>query len=326
MKNHKHFEELIQGYLDKVLEEQEEKDLKNHLKSCESCKVKLKERKKLLKRIRATKDEVSCPDYLIDDILKNTTKKEGLTVIDSSTIRWKYVAVGAAAILIVISSVLFNIENNKQILTVKGSKEIKREEPLKEEIAKSTESPSEKKKEEKLKDVKSTMESTSRDIVKPKAPVPVEVTDFAEAVEIDKEKPTFSKLAEAPASVKKDISRLGEANIYESDSKEEIVLRTALEKDLTDKTIIEKPFEETRFVFPEEGDVVGQDFEIVLILENPGETVEIWLDGEKINYAKIEDSNVIFIVSDSIPPLEEGLHYLSLLTKEEKSITFYKEG
>ncbi len=323
MKNHRYFEELIQGYLDKALGAQEEKDLKNHLKSCKSCEVKFKQRTKLLKRIRSTKDEVSCPDFLIDNILKNTTKKEELTVIASSRIRWKYITVGAAALLIIFSSVLFNIENNKQILTVK---EIKREEPLKEGIAKSTEIPLEKKKEEKSKDVKTTMESTSRDIVKPKAHVPVEGKDFAEVVETEKEITSFSKSAKAPASVKMDISRSGEANIHESDSEREIVLQTASEKGLTDKTIIEKPFEETRFVFPEEGAVVGQDFEIVLVLENPVETLEIWLDGEKINYAKTEDSNVIFIGSDSIPPLEEGLHYLSLLTKEEKSITFYKEG
>ena len=78
---------------------------------------------------------------------------------------------------------------------------------------------------------------------------------------------------------------------------------------------------------PEEGSVVGEDFEIVLILKNPAEKIEISLDGEKItNYKKTIDSNIIFIGSDSFPALEEGLHFLSVFTTKEESLTFYKEG
>ena len=156
-----------------------------------------------------------------------------------------------------------------------------------------------------------------------------EIPVFAEAEEMQKETPMLSNAAKAPpsATIKRD--RSGESLTFETGTGIETgKIPPALPRGISAyKVITEEKFKETRFVFPEEGSVVGNDFEIVLILENPTEKIEITLDGEKIiNYTRGEDSNIIFIGSDSIPPLEAGLHYLSLEAKEEKSITFYKEG
>ena len=60
MKNHKRFEELIQGYADNALSNKERRKLKAHLKSCKECAKKLKERKKLSEKLRSSKEEIQC--------------------------------------------------------------------------------------------------------------------------------------------------------------------------------------------------------------------------------------------------------------------------
>jgi hypothetical protein len=348
MKNHKRFEELIQGYVDNALSNKERQDLENHLKSCKMCEEKLKERKNLLKKLRSGREEISCPDYLINNILKNTTQKEAPVIISSSKIRWRYLAVSAAAVLIIVSTVLLNIEDSKQIMTTKGIEEIQKKEAVEEvKISRSTELSSDKKKAEEIRDEKATIKFGTEASKVPQAPLlekkvdfaateklkgatlSEDMSDFAEAEEIQKKAPILSKAAKAPPSGTIKREQIKETRAFAPGAKTETesVSPQVFEHALLGEGISIRLFEETRFVFPEEGSVVGKDFEIVLILEDPKEAFEIRLDGEKItNYTKDKDSNVIFIGSDSIPPLEEGLHYLSLPTKEEKSITFYKEG
>jgi len=348
MKNHKKYEELIQGYLDNALSNQEKKDLKDHLKSCRICEEKLKERQNLLEKLRSEREEISCPDYLIDNILKNTTQKEAPTIIRPTIIRWKYFAVSAAALLIVFSTVLFNIKDNNQILTTKEIKEIRGKELSEEvEISRSKEISLNKKKIDVSKSEKHTMARPKGVDKAPKASLPEkkvdfaaaekpreiplseDMSDFSEIKDLRAEIPVTSKAAKTPPSgtIKRD--QFKKTRTFEPDAKTatESLSPKVLEHSILGEGISIRLFEETRFVFPEEGSVVGEAFEIVLILENPTEIIEISLDGEKItNYTKEKDSNVIYIGSDSIPPLEEGLHYLSLVTSEEKSITFYKEG
>jgi hypothetical protein len=336
MKNHKRFKELIQGYLDKALSDKERQDLENHLKSCEECKEELKRRKNLLEELRSAKEEIQCPDYLINNILKDTIQKESPAIISTFKIRWKYIAVSAAAVLIVISTVLLNTENNKRMLTTTKSQEIREEEAVEGvKIPGSAELPLHKKELEVRKIEKHTMASSSGTDKTTTTSLPEEKVgfaetekikevplvessaDFAKTQETPEEISTISKKAAAPSSKKVEISRIRKTQPVTGYS----------ESTLAGHGVPEENFKETRFIFPEEGSVVGKDFEIVLILKNPEETIEISLDGEKItNYTKEKDSNVIFIGSDSIFPLEEGLHYLSLKTKEDKSITFYKEG
>jgi len=156
-----------------------------------------------------------------------------------------------------------------------------------------------------------------------------DMSDFSEIKDLRAEIPVTSKAAKTPPSgtIKRDQFKKTLAFEAEKDIEIERVSPKVLEHSILGEGISIRLFEETRFVFPEEGSVVGEAFEIVLILENPTEIIEISLDGEKItNYTKEKDLNVIFIGSDSIPPLEEGLHYLSIMTTEEKGITFYKEG
>ncbi len=348
MKNHKRFEELIQGYVDNALSNKERQDLENHLKSCKMCEEKLKAKEKLLQKLRSTKEEIQCPDYLIDNILKNTTRKETPVIIRSYKIRWRYLAVSAAAVLIVISTVLLNIEDNKQIFTKKGIKEIQEKEAVEEtEISEITDISLDKKKVEGKEEKKPIMRSISKETSTPKissfekkkdfaaserpseTPLSEDMREFAESEESHDKMLTLSKATKALPSATIKRERSGESLTFEPKTDREIgKIPPALPGGIPAfKVISEEDFKETRFVFPEEGSVVGKDFEIVLILENPTEKIEIILDGEKIvNYTREKDSNVIFIGSDSIPPLEEGLHYLSLETKEEKSITFYKEG
>jgi hypothetical protein len=348
MINHKRFEELIQGYVDNALSNKERLDLENHLKSCKMCEEKLRSKEKLLQKLRSTKEEIQCPDYLIDNILRNTTQKETPVIVRSYKIRWKYLATSAAAVLIVISTVLLNIEDKKQILTTKGIEEIQEKEAVDEvEISGSTSIPLDKKKIEREEEKEPTMRSISKEPSAPKF-VPLEqkkdfaksekpseislsedIREFATPEESYEKMPTLSKVTEAqtPDAIKRERSR--ESLSFESEPVRKIgEIPPAVPGGVPAFIVIsEEDFKETRFVFPEEGSVVGKDFEIVLILENPEEKIEITLDGEKIvDYTREKDSNVIFIGSDSIPPLEEGLHYLSLATKEEKSITFYKEG
>jgi len=348
MKNHKKYEELIQGYLDNALSNQEKKDLKDHLKSCRICEEKLKERQNLLERLRSKKEEITCPDYLIDNILKNTTQKEAPTIIRPTIIRWKYFAVSAAALLIVFSTILFNLENNEQLLTPIEIKEPREKEVLAEvELSKSKEISLDKKEIDVSKSDKPTVALPQGVDKAPKAslsekkvvlgaaertreaPLSEDIQDLAAAEESQEKMPVFSKAAKVPPSteIKKDQLKEIPAFKVEKDIKIESASPKVLEYSILGGGISISTSEETRFVFPEEGSVVGEAFEIVLILENPTEIIEISLDGEKItNYTKEKDSNVIYIGSDSIPPLEEGLHYLSLVTSEEKSITFYKEG
>jgi hypothetical protein len=330
MKNHKKYEELIQGYLDNGLNDKERKDLKDHLKTCKICQGKLSERNNLLEALRSTKEEIECPDYLIGKILKNTTQKEPEPIV--RLIRWKYLAVSAAAIFIIFTTVLFNIQDNKQILTTGESKGIYgKETPKETEILKSIDTFTDKKKEYTAKDeqliiTKPLSEETKTEVPKTKTakvPLPDIKTDFDRAEQ--PEEALSGETTDAPAIPEIDISKEKEplAPHFESEKMAFSASRIAREEE----AFSEGYLEETPFVFPEEGSVVGEDFEIVLILENPAEKIEISLDGEEItHYIKSKDSNVIYIGSDSLPPLEEGIHYLSIKTPEEKGITFYKEG
>jgi hypothetical protein len=326
MKNHKRFEELIQGYLDNALDSKERRDLEKHLKSCEKCREELKRKETLLQKLRLTKEEIRCPDYLIDNILKNTTQKEAPVIISSSKIRWKYLAVSAAAVLIIVSTVLINIEYDNSNLITKRPREMQKIENLdKIEVLKSAEKFLDEEKVKEVSDGRPVAESRLEEAKVPRTPLPVAKKDFVEREKVQK---SSKELAAPKGKITMDFSQIEETYSLESyDSKTERSFSEVSESALAGGIISQEDFKETRFVFPEEGSVVGEDFEIVLILEDPDEAIEISLDGEKIaNYTKDKDSNVIFIGSDSIPPLEEGLHYLSLSAKGEKNITFYKEG
>jgi hypothetical protein len=331
MKNHKNFEELIQGYVDGALDDKELKELEEHLKSCKTCAKKLEEREKLSEKLLSSKEEIKCPDNLIDNILKSTTRKEAPEIINTFKIRWKYLAVSAAAVLIVVSTVLLNIEEIDRIPTAQKPQEtrekISSETP---EILETEEiSLAEKKPEQK--EEESTLKTASKEPGVPKISLPGKKKDFVTA-EKDKGSSLSGSMqdyAESGKTEKRetDMCQAKAARTPKEASERERPSFAFSEKDLTGGISAGEEFEETRFVFPEEGSVVGDDFEIVLILEKPEEEIEISLDGEKItNYTKEKDSNIIFIGSDSIPSLEEGLHFLSLKTKEEKNITFYKEG
>jgi hypothetical protein len=344
MKDHRRFEELIQGYVDKALDDKELKSLEKHLKSCEACAKKLEERKKLSDKLRSSKEEIRCPDDLIDNILKSTTRKEAPEIISTFKIRWKYMAVSAAAALIVISTVLLNIEEIDRTPAAQEDRK-KREEIISKapKISETEEiSLAEKKTEDEKKEVASR--TISKEPGQAKLVLPEKKMDFV-AVEEDKgsslsgsiqdyeesgkaaeQVSTIPEEVKSRPLIKMDMSQ-AKAPPSKTASEREKAYFSVTEDALNRGLSSESSFEETRFVFPEEGSVVGNDFEIVLILEKPEEEIEISLDGERItNYTKEEDSNIIFIGSDSIPPLEEGLHFLSLKTKEEKNITFYKEG
>ena len=348
MKNHKRFEELIQGYLDDTLSEEERKGLENHLESCEACREKLKNREGLLQELRLSREEIECPDYLIDNILKNTTRKETPVIISSSKIRWRYMLASAAAVVIVITTVLLNIEEINLMPTMKKphgvvTKKTSREEKI---LEKKTEISSPKRKIEETRGEKPHLTSGRERLKAPEAPLPEKKVDlaaieqpkevpatesrqeFALSKKSEEEAPTLSAAkAPPPAAIKRDSFKGTRSFALAADMEMESTSSKVLEQAKSGAGISVRFSEETRFVFPEEGSVVGQDFDIVLVLENPEEAIEISLDGEKIvNYTIEKDSNIIFIGSDSIPPLEEGLHYLSLKTKEETSITFYKEG
>ena len=349
MKNHKRFEELIQGYLDNALSNKERQDLENHLKFCKMCEEKLRSKEKLLQKLRSTKEEIQCPDYLVDNILRNTTQKETPVIIRSYKIRWRYLAVSAAAVLIVVSTVLLNIEDNKQIFTTKGIEEIQEKEAVDEvEISVSTDISLDKKKIEREEEKGLTMRSISKEPSVPKFYPSEQKKDFAESEKTseitlsedkrefaafdeshEKMPPALSKATEVQPSAAIKRERSGESLTFEAETVRKIgEIPPAVPGGVPAfKIISEEDFKETRFVFPEEGSVVGKDFEIVLILENPEEKIEITLDGEKIvDYTREKDSNIIFIGSDSLPPLEEGLHFLSIVATKEKNITFYKEG
>jgi hypothetical protein len=348
MKNHKRFEELIQGYVDNVLSDKERQDFEEHLKSCKMCEEKLKIREKLLEKLRSGKEEIQCPDKLIDNILKRTSQKEAPTIISSTIIRWKYLAVSAAAAVVIFSTVLLNLENNEQLLTPIEIKEPRGKGfPAEVEISKSKEISLDKEKVKSIKAEESDISLRSEKPSAPKASLPekkadfataeklkgdtfsADITEFVEDEELQEKTLMLSKAAKSPPSTAIKRDRIKEIPAFKTkkDIEIESISPKALEYGILGEGISMSVTEETRFVFPEEGSVVGKDFEIVLILENPKEKIEITLDGEKIvDYTIEEDSNIIFIGSDSLPPLEAGLHYISLTTKEEKSITFYKEG
>jgi hypothetical protein len=349
MNNHKKFEEFLQGYLDNALNIEEIEVFEKHLKTCEKCKQKLIERKNLLENLRSEQEENHCPDYLIDKILKNTTQKNPKTIISSRTIRWRYLAVGAAAMLIVVSTVLVNNMGIQNILATKDFREKEKGESLlnETEIVNAAEKSLDKQEETVKEKEKIKVEKNSKQPIVPHFAPPETKTEFADAkrkkevlplekieegtkkVAIPKAAPMFSRAAkpavpgETAESELKQIKSAG----YESDTDKLTADFIVDEEILSVGAISEEDFAETRLVFPEEGSVVGEDFEIVLILKNPAEKIEISLDGEKItNYKKTIDSNIIFIGSDSFPALEEGLHFLSVFTTKEKSLTFYKEG
>ncbi len=345
MKNHRKFEELIQGYIDNALGDKELKAFKKHLESCKECAKKLEERKELLGKIHSSKEEIQCPDNLIDNILKNTTRKETPEIISTFQIRWKYLAVSAAAVIIVVSTVLLNIEEIDRVAPVPEPKKAL-EKTISEapETAKSEELSSvDKKNEEEKKET--ALRAVSKEPEQVKFVLPDKKTDFTSArkdkgyspsestrnyaarEKIEGQAPSIPEKSESRPLVKMDMYKPNATRAASTDSETEEPSHSYIEDAFTGIIDSGHDFEETRFVFPEEGSVVGNNFEIVLILGKPGEEIEISLDGEKItNYTTEENSNIIFIGSDSIPPLEEGLHFLSVKTKEEKNITFFKEG
>lgn len=347
MNNHKKFEEFLQGYLDNALNIEETEAFEKHLKTCEKCKQKLMERKNLLKNLRSEQEEIHCPDYLINKILKNTTQKLPKTIISSRTIRWRYLAVGAAAMLIVVSTVLVNNIDIQNILATKDFRG-KGESLLNEtEIVNAAEKSLDKQEETVKEKEKTTTEKISKSPIAPSFAPAETKTAFAEAKRkeevlslekieggakkeaITKAAPTLSRAAKpaVPGEIAEiELKQIKPAG-YESDTDKLTAAFAVDEETLSTGGVSEEDFAETRLVFPEEGSVVGEDFEIVLILKNPAEKIEISLDGEKItNYKKTIDSNIIFIGSDSFPALEEGLHFLSVFTTKEESLTFYKEG
>jgi hypothetical protein len=348
MNNHRKFEELLQGYLDNNLNSQETEDFKIHLKSCKKCEENLNTRKKLLEELRSTKEEIQCPDYLIDNILQNTTKKNVIPIISSKIIRWKYLVVGAVAMFIVVSTVLINTMDNQNLLTTKNIIKQEKKKPLLKEIENTKE---EKRSAEKEKAVGekggNPVEKVSKPLIAPSFSAPEPKTDVAKSKEqkdilsstdmiAKKETEAIQTETPLPQNAPKPSSLRETSKEQSEETKIHVAFSRAAKEEESqitseyDAEIVGIPgysFEETRFVFPEEGSVVGEDFDIVLILENPTEKIEINLDGEQItNYKKTGDSNIIFIGSDSLPPLEEGLHFLSIVTTKEKNITFYKEG
>jgi len=345
MKNHRKFEELIQGYIDNVLDDKELKAFKKHLESCKECAKKLEERKELMGKIHSSKEEIQCPDNLIDNILKNTTRKETPEIISTFQIRWKYLAVSAAAVIIVISTVLLNMEEIERIAPVPEPKKAL-EKTLSEapETAEIEEIPSvdkeneDEKKEAALRAVSNepgqvefVLPDKKTDFTSAKKDkgysLSESIRDYAESEKIEGQTPSIPERAESRPLVKMDMYKPNAARAASADSETKERAHSYIEDAFTGIIGSGRGFEETRFIFPEEGSVVGNNFEIVLILGKPGEEIEISLDGEKItNYTTEENSNIIFIESDSIPPLEEGLHFLSVKTKEEKNITFFKEG
>ncbi len=345
MKDHRKFEELIQGYVDNALDDKELKALKKHLESCEECAKKLEERKKLVGKLHSSKEEIQCPDNLIDNILKKTTRKETPQIISTLKIRWKYLAVSAAAVIIVVSTVLVNMEEIDRIPTVpKPKKALEKTLSEAPETAEIEKLPSVHKKNEEEKK-ETALRAVSKEPGQVKFVLPDKKTDFtsakkdkgysplestrnyAEREKIEGQAPSIPEKSESRPLVKMDMCTAKATRAAKTDPKIKKPAYSYTEDAFTGIIGSGSGFEETRFVFPEEGSVVGNDFEIVLILENPEEEIEISLDGEKItNYIKEKNSNIIFIGSDSIPSLEEGLHFLSLKTKEEKNITFYKEG
>ncbi|MCK4420800.1 zf-HC2 domain-containing protein [candidate division WOR-3 bacterium] len=146
----------------------------------------------------------------------------------------------------------------------------------------------------------------------------------------------FNFIKDSSHPISKDMEKQAPIE-YTRDSEEPIPPKKQPEKVTRDKKIevvkedIDKKkeyvsfFEETRLVFPEEGSVVGDDFEIVIILREPTKKIDLKIDGENIKIHS-SDSNILYIHSDSLPLLEKGIHYLSLGDPQIQSILFYKEG
>lgn len=78
-------------------------------------------------------------------------------------------------------------------------------------------------------------------------------------------------------------------------------------------------------VYPEEGSVVGKNFEVVLVLKESVNQIELFIDGEKETF-KSGGSNIVYISNKELPPLEEGMHHLSMEKPETGRVNFYKEG
>lgn len=244
------FDDLIQKFVDGELSDKDEETLKEHLKSCKECQNKLYYKEDITALIRKAKEDVNPPKNLINIIIRSITKRK------IYRINWRYIALGAAATLI-LSIILFVYFVNLPVPVARnnGKKQIH--------------------------DVES-YEMKDKEITEPHdKKIGVTTTE------------------------------------QESKKEEEVILAT--EKPL--KTI----FEETRLVFPEDGSVVGDKFDVVIILKEPGREIELNIDGEKRMYES-KDSNILFIQSDSLPALENGLHYLSLIESTQKTITFFKEG
>lgn len=243
---HDKFDELIQGFIDNELTKEEEKVLKEHLKSCNECRKKLNFRKKTMKIIKKSKENVKPPGELTRSIIANTSGR------NIYIINWKPVIIGAAAIII-ISLILFIYFTNLRI-----------------PMARDTE---------------------------------IEKPSIVERFEVREEK------IEKPQN--------------------EIIQKTEGEQEDSLNEVIKIPekefFVETRLVFPEEGSVVGNKFDVVIILKNTGRKIELDIDGEKRIFES-KDSNILCINSDSLPILENGIHYLSLLEPVKEKITFFKEG
>ena len=243
---HEKFDELIQGFIDNELTKEEENVLKKHLKSCNECREKLSVRKKTIKLIKNSEENVKPPRDLFRSIITHTSGR------NIYIISWKPVIIGAAA-LIIVSLILFIYFNNFRI-------------PM------------------------------TRDIE-------IDETPIVERSEVREEK----------------IEKTQKEIIQKAEEEKE----DSLNEDI--KIPEKELFVETRLVFPQEGSVVGNEFEVVIILKEIGRKIELDIDGEKRVFES-KDSNILYINSDSLPILENGIHYLSLMEPVKEKIIFYKEG
>ncbi len=249
MKNNR-FDDLIQGFIDGELNSEDEKAFKEHLKSCKECQQKLQVKEKIVALIKDAKVDVDPPKELINRIIASTIERKIIKI------NWRYVAIGAAATLILFFFLFTYFINSST--------------PIARDYQK-----------------------TRLPVVKSHGIKDKEITELHG-------------------------KKMGVAEVEKEHGKQEGVT-----------TVYKKPkkafFEETRLVFPEEGSVVGKEFDVVIILKEPSQKVELNIDGEKRIFES-RDSNILYIESDSLPALENGFHYLTVVEPTYQKITFFKEG
>lgn len=139
---------------------------------------------------------------------------------------------------------------------------------------------------------------------------------------------TYVKILSPPTSMKKAPQDIEKIILTHKDSTEKKTEKDKpveiQRKDKIEKDIIDQKFEETRLVFPEEGSVVGDSFDVVVILRKDEKEIELNIDGEVKKY-RAPDSKILFIESRNLPFLDRGMHYISL-GKGRSNLMFYKEG